>query len=126
MKILVLEPDVNAHAQIRDALERDHELVITDDPEDALSCVNNVDLVVFEVRFPQKEDRDIHNGFIFINQVRKVKKDMPAVLLSRYYDDRDEVSRTVVRRYANIGLPKPFTCVKLRDAVLEAHAEGWA
>jgi CheY-like chemotaxis protein len=115
--ILVVDDDADIVDLITSMLANRHHVVGATDGADAIEIIRTqpIDLLITDVRMPNV------NGFILINQAKKLRPDLNIVIVSAYYDESDEISRQVVRRYADSALSKPLrnqTINQIVDAAL--------
>jgi CheY-like chemotaxis protein len=115
--ILVVDDDADIVDLITSMLANRHHVVGATDGADAIEIIRTqpIDLLITDVRMPNV------NGFILINQAKKLRPDLNIVIVSAYYDESDEISRQVVRRYADSALSKPLrnqTINQVVDAAL--------
>jgi YesN/AraC family two-component response regulator len=90
-----------------------HNVVGATDSNAALDIIKTQDiqLLITDVRMPNV------NGFILINQAKKMKPSLSVIIISAYYDENDEIARQVVKRYADIALSKPLRSQTVNEVV---------
>src|SRR5438045_2246642 len=95
--ILVVDDDLDIVELVKSMLVAKHNVVGATDSNTALDIIKNSDinLLITDVRMPNV------NGFILINQAKKLKPNLNVIIISAYYDENDEIARQVVKRYAD-------------------------
>ena len=116
--IVVVDDDPDVVDLVVMILKPMHEVVGLTQPNEALSLIRerSVDLLITDVRMPDQ------NGFTLIERAKGWKPALAVVVMSTYYDDKDEASRRIVKEYAPVALPKPLSRVMVTHAVNTALA----
>lgn len=115
-RILVVDDDADIVDLVEAMLSPEHQIVGVTDTTEALETLRNspVDLLVTDIRMP------VQNGFMLIQQAKKLNPDLRVIVISAYYDETDEVARQIVHQYAPIALSKPLTRAMVTEAVAAA------
>lgn len=115
-RILVVDDDADIVDLVEAMLSPEHQIVGVTDTTEALETLRNspVDLLVTDIRMP------VQNGFMLIQQAKKLNPDLRVIVISAYYDETDEVARQIVHQYAPIALSKPLTRAMVAEAVAAA------
>lgn len=115
-RILIVDDDADIVDLVETMLTPEHEIIGVTDTSEALETLRNsqVDLLVTDIRMP------IQNGFMLIQQAKKLHPDLRVIVISAYYDETDEVARQIVHQYAPIALSKPLTRAMVTEAVAAA------
>lgn len=115
-RILVVDDDADIVDLVEAMLSPEHQIVGVTDTAEALETLRNskVDLLVTDIRMP------VQNGFMLIQQAKKLNPDLRVIVISAYYDETDEVARQIVHQYAPIALSKPLTRAMVTEAVAAA------
>lgn len=79
-----------------------------------------IELLISDVRMP-----DV-NGFILVGRAQRAIPGLKTILISAYYDESDYISRSIVKRYAEVCLAKPFRSGVLKDVVRQVMAQDKA
>ena len=111
--ILVVDDDLDIVELVKSMLAPRHHVVGATDSASALETLKQEDiqLLITDVRMPNV------NGFILINQAKKLKPGLIVIIISAYYDENDEIARQVVKRYADIALSKPLRSQTVNEVV---------
>lgn len=111
--ILVVDDDLDIVELVKSMLVPRHNVVGATDSATALEVLKDQDiqLLITDVRMPNV------NGFILINQAKKLKPNLNVIIISAYYDENDEIARQVVKRYADIALSKPLRSQTVNEVV---------
>jgi DNA-binding NtrC family response regulator len=111
--ILVVDDDLDIVELVKSMLTPKHNVQGATDSTSALEVLrrDDIQLLITDVRMPNV------NGFILINQAKKLKPDLNVIIISAYYDENDEIARQVVRRYADTALSKPLRSQTVNEVV---------
>lgn len=115
-RILVVDDDADIVDLVEAMLSPEHEIIGVTDTSEALEALrtSHVDLLVTDIRMP------VQNGFMLIQQAKKLSPGLQVIVISAYYDETDEVARQIVHQYAPIALSKPLTRATVTEAVAAA------
>ena len=115
-RILIVDDDADIVDLVETMLTPEHQVIGVTDTTEALEQIRagNVDLLVTDIRMP------IQNGFMLIQQAKKICPDLRVIVISAYYDETDEVARQIVHQYAPIALSKPLTRAMVTEAIAAA------
>jgi len=111
--ILVVDDDLDIVELVKSMLAGKHHVVGATESQAALDVIKQQDiqLLITDVRMPNV------NGFILINQAKKIRPKLNVIIISAYYDENDEIARQVVKRYADVALSKPLRSQTVNDVV---------
>jgi two-component system response regulator YesN len=115
-RILIVDDDEDIVDLVEGMLTPEHQVVGVTDTREALETLRqtNIDLLVTDIRMPRE------NGFILIQQAKKLNPNLRVIIISAYYDETDEIARQIVHQYAPIALSKPLTRATVTEAVAAA------
>jgi DNA-binding NtrC family response regulator len=115
-RILVVDDDADIVDLVEAMLSPEHQVIGVTDSTEALETLRQmaIDLLVTDIRMPRE------NGFILIQQAKRLRPDLRVIIISAYYDESDEVARQIVHQYAPIALSKPLTRANITEAVAAA------
>lgn len=112
-RILVVDDDVNS-AFITSEMFRDkYEVSVAYDPMEALEIMKQVpvDVLVTDLCMPKMD------GFRLIEHARKIRPNLPVIVISAYYDDTDGMAYRMGKRYADVIFTKPFRRESINNAI---------
>jgi len=112
-KILVVDDDHDSAFLVEAMLEDRHEVVVRHSARDAIKLLvtENFDVLISDLKMPE------FDGFQLIEAARKLRPELPTVVMSAYYDESDPLAHQMAKRHADIILPKPFPADAIRGAV---------
>ena len=115
-RILVVDDDADIVDLVEAMLSPEHQIIGVTDTSEALETLRTqqIDLLVTDIRMP------VQNGFMLIQQAKKMNPDLRVIVISAYYDETDDVARQIVHQYAPIALSKPLTRAMVAEAVAAA------
>jgi YesN/AraC family two-component response regulator len=111
--ILIVDDDLDIVELVKSMLSGKHNVVGATDSQAALEIIREqeIKLLITDVRMPNV------NGFILINQAKKIRPTLNVIIISAYYDENDEIARQVVKRYADVALAKPLRSQTVNEVV---------
>lgn len=119
MSVLVLDDDVTVLTSLADVLRAERCIVHTATrPSAALGILRNmkVDAVISDVVMPEMD------GYEFYLRVKEEMPDLPVVLMTAYYYDKDHIiKRSRLRGLEGAIFKKPVNPDKLRKMLMEAR-----
>ncbi len=119
MSVLVLDDDLSVVSSLADVLRAERCQVHTATrPSAALGILRNVrvDAVISDVVMPEMD------GYEFYMRVKEEMPNLPVILMTAYYYDRDHIiKRSRMRGLEGAIFKKPVNPAKLRDLLLQAR-----
>lgn len=119
MSVLVLDDDLSVVGSLADVLRAERCLVHTATrPSAAFGILRNVrvDAVISDVVMPEMD------GYEFYMRVKEEMPNLPVILMTAYYYDRDHIiKRSRMRGLEGAIFKKPVNPTKLRDLLLHAR-----
>jgi len=115
-RILIVDDDADIVDLVEAMLTPEHQVIGVTGTAEALEMIRSttVDLLVTDIRMP------VQNGFMLIQQAKKLRPELKVIVISAYYDETDEIARQIVHQYAPIALSKPLTRAMVTEAVAAA------
>ena len=124
MSVLVLDDDVSVVSSLADVLRAERCVVHTATrPSAALGILRNmkVDAVISDVVMPEMD------GYEFYMAVKEEMPDLPVILMTAYYYDKDHIiKRSRLRGLEAALFKKPVNPGKLRSVLLQSRQKGMA
>jgi PAS domain S-box-containing protein len=124
MSVLVLDDDVSVVSSLADVLRAERCIVHTATrPSAALGVLRNmkVDAVISDVVMPEMD------GYEFYMKVKEELPNLPVILMTAYYYDKDHIIKRSRLRGLDAALfKKPVNPAKLRAVLLQARQKGQA
>ena len=119
MAVLVLDDDATVVTSLADLLRAERCIVYTAvRPGNALALLRNVkiDAVISDVVMPEMD------GYEFYMRVKEEWPQLPVILMTAYYYDKDHIiKRSRLRGLENALFKKPVNPAKLRQVLLQAR-----
>jgi PAS domain S-box-containing protein len=119
MSVLVLDDDVSVVSSLADVLRAERCVVHTATrPSAAFGILRNVkiDVVISDVVMPEMD------GYEFYMKVKEEMPDLPVILMTAYYYDKDHViKRSRLRGLEAAIFKKPVNPAKLREVLINAR-----
>ncbi len=119
MSVLVLDDDVSVVSSLADVLRAERCVVHTATrPSAAFGILRNVkiDVVISDVVMPEMD------GYEFYMKVKEELPDLPVILMTAYYYDKDHIiKRSRLRGLEAAIFKKPVNPAKLRDVLINAR-----
>src|ERR1700680_3322467 len=119
MSVLVLDDDVSVVSSLADVLRAERCIVHTATrPSAALGVLRNmkVDAVISDVVMPEMD------GYEFYMKVKEELPNLPVILMTAYYYDKDHIIKRSRLRGLDAALfKKPVNPAKLRTVLLQAR-----
>ncbi len=119
MSVLVLDDDVSVVSSLADVLRAERCVVHTATrPSGALGILRNVkvDAVISDVVMPEMD------GYEFYMKVKEELPDLPVILMTAYYYDKDHIiKRSRLRGLEAALFKKPVNPAKLRTVLLQSR-----
>jgi len=119
MTILVLDDDLSVVTSLADVLRAERSIVHTAiRPSAALGLLRNIriDAVISDVVMPEMD------GYEFYLRVKEELPNLPVILMTAYYYDRDHIiKRSRLRGLEGAIFKKPVNPVKLRKMLVQAR-----
>jgi PAS domain S-box-containing protein len=124
MSVLVLDDDVSVVSSLADVLRAERCIVHTATrPSAALGVLRNVkvDAVISDVVMPEMD------GYEFYMKVKEELPNLPVILMTAYYYDKDHIiKRSRVRGLEAALFKKPVNPAKLRAVLLQSRQKAQA
>src|SRR5208282_4614777 len=124
MSILVVDDDASVVTSLADLLRAERCTVYTAlRPSNALALLRNVkiDAVISDVVMPEMD------GYEFYMRVKEELPQLPVILMTAYYYDKDHIiKRSRLRGLENALFKKPVNPTKLRQVLLQARLKSQA
>ena len=124
MSVLVLDDDVSVVSSLADVLRAERCIVHTATrPSAALGVLRNVkvDAVISDVVMPEMD------GYEFYMKVKEELPDLPVILMTAYYYDKDHIiKRSRLRGLEAALFKKPVNPAKLRAVLLQSRQKSQA
>jgi PAS domain S-box-containing protein len=124
MSVLVLDDDVSVVSSLADVLRAERCIVHTATrPSAALGVLRNmkVDAVISDVVMPEMD------GYEFYMKVKEELPNLPVILMTAYYYDKDHIiKRSRVRGLEAALFKKPVNPAKLRAVLLQSRQKATA
>ena len=124
MSVLVLDDDVSVVSSLADVLRAERCIVHTATrPSTALGVLRNVkvDAVISDVVMPEMD------GYEFYMKVKEELPNLPVILMTAYYYDKDHIiKRSRLRGLEAAIFKKPVNPAKLRAVLLQARQKAQA
>lgn len=124
MSLIVLDDDVSVVTSLADVLRAERCVVHTANrPSAALGILRNVkvDAVISDVVMPEMD------GYDFYLQVKGEMPDLPVILMTAYYYDKDHIiKRSRLRGLEGALFKKPVNPAKLRQMLAQARQKALA
>ncbi|MBV8775057.1 MAG: PAS domain S-box protein [Deltaproteobacteria bacterium] len=121
MSVLVLDDDVSVVTSLADVLRAERSIVHTANvPSAALGILRNVkvDAVISDVVMPEMD------GYEFYLQVKEEMPDLPVILMTAYYYDKDHIiKRSRLEGLEGAIFKKPINPGKLREMLAAIRAK---
>ena len=122
MSVLVLDDDVSVVSSLADVLRAERCIVHTATrPSAALGVLRNikVDAVISDVVMPEMD------GYEFYMKVKEELPNLPVILMTAYYYDKDHIiKRSRLRGLEAALFKKPVNPAKLRNLLIRARHKG--
>jgi CheY-like chemotaxis protein len=122
--VLVLDDDVSVVSSLADVLRAERCVVHTATrPSAALGVLRNmkVDAVISDVVMPEMD------GYEFYMKVKEELPDLPVILMTAYYYDKDHIiKRSRLRGLEAALFKKPVNPGKLRAVLVQSRQKGQA
>jgi len=119
MSVLVLDDDVSVVSSLADVLRAERCVVHTATrPSAAFGILRNVkiDVVISDVVMPEMD------GYEFYMKVKEEMPDLPVILMTAYYYDKDHIiKRSRLRGLEAAIFKKPVNPAKLREVLINAR-----
>ena len=114
-KIIIVDDDHDSAYLVEAMLSDRHDVTVRHSAKDAMELLvkEHYDVLVSDLKMPE------HDGFQLIQAARKLRPDLPTVVMSAYYDETDPLAHQMAKRYADVILPKPFPADAIRGAVTQ-------
>jgi DNA-binding NtrC family response regulator len=117
--VLVLDDDVSVVNSLADLLKAEQCIVYTATrPSSALGVLRNVkvDAVISDVVMPEMD------GYEFYTKVKEEMPQMPVILMTAYYYDRDHIiKRSRMQGLAGAIFNKPINPTRLRQLLVQSR-----